>query len=102
MTKNEKQHLSRVAGLGCIACRKLGFYDSEAEIHHLREGQGVGMRASNYDAIPLCHKHHRTGGYGVAFHAGKQAFEDQFGTESELLAEIYELLGYEHPEKNLH
>jgi hypothetical protein len=60
------------------------------------------MRASNYDAIPLCHKHHRTGGYGVAFHAGKQAFEDQFGTEGELLEETYELLGYEHPEKNLH
>ena len=98
MTKDEKAHLSRVSGLGCIACRKLGYYGSPAEIHHLREGQGVGMRASHYDAIPLCHIHHRTGGHGVAIHAGKKAFEAQFGTERELLEEVYDLLGLVLPE----
>jgi hypothetical protein len=29
--------------------------------------------------------HHQHGGYGVAFHAGKKAFEERFGTETELL-----------------
>jgi hypothetical protein len=37
-------------------------------------------------AIPLCPTHHQHGGYGVAIHAGKKAFEAAVGmTEVELL-----------------
>ena len=54
MNKAEKEHLSKVASVGCIVCRNLGFGESPAEIHHVRTGQGMGQRASNYKAIPLC------------------------------------------------
>ena len=85
MNKAEKEHLSKVAGIGCIVCRMQGNEESPAEIHHIRHGQGMSQRASNYDAIPLCHGHHRTGGYGVAIHAGRKEFERLYGTEVELL-----------------
>lgn len=85
MNKAEKEHLSKVAAVGCIVCRMQGNEESPAEIHHIRHGQGMSQRASNYDAIPLCHAHHRTGGYGVAIHAGRKEFERLYGTELELL-----------------
>jgi len=70
-TKPEKEYMNRVANLGCICCHQLGFPDSPAEIHHIRSGQGMSQRASNYDVIPLCPVHHRTGDYGTAYHRGK-------------------------------
>ena len=85
MNKAEKEHLSKVASVGCIVCRMQGKEESPAEIHHIRHGQGMSQRASNYDAIPLCHAHHRTGGYGVAIHAGRKEFERLYGTELKLL-----------------
>ncbi len=53
-----------------------------AEIHHLRNDVGVGQRSEK--VIPLCPTHHRLGGYGVAFHAGRGKFEEKYGTEEEL------------------
>lgn len=84
-TKAQSRHLERVASLGCVVCRNLGYGPSPAEIHHPRDGQGMGQRADDEDGIPLCAPHHRTGGYGVAFHAGQRIWERQFGTEAELL-----------------
>lgn len=93
-TKAEKLHLSRVAGLGCIVCKNLGHEDSPAEIHHCSKGTGLSVRADNFHVIPLCHLHHRAGGHGVAVHAGRQTWENNFGTESELLVQVlYELGG---------
>lgn len=84
-TKAERRHLSLVASMGCVVCRNLGYGPSPAEIHHPRAGQGMGQRAADTDGLPLCAPHHRTGGYGVAFHAGQRVWEQQFGTEAELL-----------------
>lgn len=92
--KAESDHLGRVAELCCIACQRIGYDDTPAEIHHIRTGQGISQRASDYDTIPLCHHHHRTGGYGNAIHAGKAAFESRYGTETELLKEVKRALGY--------
>jgi hypothetical protein len=89
VTKDEKQHLSRVAELGCIVCKRLGFNGTPAEIHHLRAGQGWG-RSSHYHAIPLCFEHHRgkTGVHGL----GTKGFPKHYGfTEEELLEEVLEL-----------
>ena len=90
--KSEKAHLNAVANLGCIVCRNERLGQSPAEIHHIRNGQGMSQRASNYEVIPLCHSHHRTGGYGIAFHAGKKVFESKYGTERELLKQVGELI----------
>lgn len=87
MTKTERQHLNKVAALGCIACYQQGTPGTPAEIHHPRAGTGMGKRASHYDAIPLCAMHHRgTAGLSVpSIHGSKNAFIEAFGTEAELL-----------------
>lgn len=92
-TKAEKLHLSRVAALGCIVCRNLSYGESPAEIHHCSSGTGLSVRADNFHVIPLCHAHHRTGGYGVAIHAGRKSWEEKFGTEAELLSQVLQELG---------
>lgn len=84
MSKTEKAYFNRVAELGCIICRM------PAEIHHLRTGAGLGIKSK--DVIPLCPSHHRNGGHGVAIHAGRLAFEANFGTELELLEKLKGLL----------
>lgn len=92
MKAAERRHLGLVAGLGCIVCLNNGFPETSAEIHHPRAGQGMGQRASHFDAIPLCHTHHRTGGHGVAIHAGQKTWEEKYGTERELLEQVKKLL----------
>lgn len=64
MSNKAKQHLNRIADLGCILCRHLGTPGTPAEIHHLREGQGAAQRGSDWTAVPLCPEHHR-GASGV-------------------------------------
>lgn len=51
------------------------------------------MKASDFETIPLCNPHHTTGGYGVAIHAGQQAWEVRYGTEVEHLDQVWLELG---------
>ena len=81
MTKAEKKYLDRVANLGCYICGQI------AEIHHIRTGQGL-KRAKHDEVIPLCHIHHRTGGFGIAIHAGIKTWQDNFGNELDILEKI--------------
>lgn len=81
-TKAERAHLDRIAGLGCCLCGGL------AEVHHITTGIGMGQRASHFDTIPLCAAHHRTGGHGVAIHAGKRTWEARHGPEIEWLEHV--------------
>jgi hypothetical protein len=65
------------------------------EIHHVRAGQGMAQRSNHIGgAIGLCAGHHRTGGHGIALHAGQQAFEKEYGTELTLLNIVNQELGY--------
>jgi len=92
-TKAEREHFSRVAALGCIACRNADLGETPAEIHHCSAGTGLSVRADSYHVIPLCHYHHRTGGHGLAIHAGRKSWERNFGTEAQLLAQVNSELG---------
>lgn len=93
-TAAERRHMADVAALGCVVCRNLGHGPTEAEVHHVRSGAGL-MRAKHERTIPLCPPHHRTGGYGIAFHAGAKMWQDTYGTELELLEQTeLELLEY--------
>ena len=81
-TKLEKEHLSKVASLGCLIC------GSPAICHHIRnrgDGKGnigIGKRANHYEVIPLCPDHH-VGSFSI--HNTKRQFEDAYGTEEQLL-----------------
>ncbi|MNF71436.1 hypothetical protein D3C87_1058380 [compost metagenome] len=87
MNTKERQHLSKVAAFGCIACYRQGTPGTPCEIHHPRAGTGIGQKASHFDAIGLCPPHHRgTAGLAVpSIHGSKNAFIAEFGTEAELL-----------------
>ena len=91
MRSAEARHMSRVAGLGCILCRHLGIVGTPAEVHHIREGQGAGQRASNWLTVPLCPEHHRgnTGlhGFGTRGFAARYKLD-----ELDLLAMTIEAL----------
>ena len=91
MKKAESNHLSKVAELGCIVCFNNGYEDTPAEIHHIGNS-AMGKRATNYETIPLCHIHHRTGGYGVAVHSGRAQWEVNFGDEQDLLEQVRGIL----------
>lgn len=83
-TKTEKLWLSDVSSLGCVACRNAGHGASPAEIHHVRSGNGMAQRASHFDVIPLCPRHHRAS-YGTGFHAAPKSWQHEHGSELALL-----------------
>lgn len=85
-------HMGRVAGVGCILCKHLGYGESRAEVHHIRTGTGAGRRAPDTETIPLCPQHHRLGNDSL-HGAGRKAFERIHGiTELDLLALTLEAL----------
>lgn len=63
-TEAEGAYMGRVAALGCIVCRLLGYGRTPAQVHHVRAGVGKAQRAGNYCTLPLCEPHH-TGDGGV-------------------------------------
>ena len=83
-TKAERLHMATVAALGCVLCRR------PAEIHHVRH---LGARRNHMDVLPLCSEHHRTGGHGVAIHAGRETWADKHGSEDEWLLWVAEEVG---------
>ncbi len=91
-TMRVKKRFFRLTEIGCIICRKEYLEWTEPEIHHLRAGQGMGERRNHYKTIPLCPAHHRLGKAGVAFHAGRQQWEDTHGNELSLLKEVNTIL----------
>lgn len=84
-TKAEREHMGRVASLPCACC---GTYDG-SQVHHIREGQGMAQRASNFLVVPLCPECH-TGTYGV--HGDKSRMRARKHTELGWLADTIELL----------
>jgi len=94
-TAAEKRHMSRVAAIGCIACLNKGYGQTRPEdtgIHHIRTGYGASQRAPHTEVIGLCALHHQYGGLGVAFHAGQESWEANFGNELELLEQVRMML----------
>lgn len=86
-----REYMGKVADLGCILCRHLGYGKTPAAVHHIRTGVGIGNRSSDFDTIPLCHEHHQgmTGIHGM----GRKAWERFHGiTEIELLNQTREML----------
>ncbi len=77
-TQTERAHMDRVASLGCLICH------APAEVHHIRQGQGMGQRASHYLTVPLCPEHHR-GTTGI--HGDRSALRLVKTDELGLLAE---------------
>jgi hypothetical protein len=90
-TVAEKKYMSKVAAIGCILCKRIGYEGTPAELHHPRRGTGMGQRASHYDVLPLCPEHHRgkTGIHGL----GTKGFPKHWGfDEADLLEDVKNIL----------
>ena len=90
-TKEEREHMSRVAEMGCIVCRQMGYPGTPAELHHIRAGAGAGQRSSHFRVIPLCFHHHSAQG-SDGFHKAPRSWQERHGTEEELLERVKEIL----------
>ena len=91
MRNAEKQHMNRIAELGCILCKHLDYGSTPAHLHHIREGQGMSQRASNFLVVPLCPEHHQ-GGSGI-HGLGEKGFYTRYKlSELDLLAMPLEAL----------
>jgi hypothetical protein len=53
--------MEKVAQLGCVVCRRIGYQPGPVELHHVAEGSGL---RSDWALVPLCDEHH-TGGAGL-------------------------------------
>jgi hypothetical protein len=91
-TKHEKQWMDAVAQLGCIPCLKQGYETPQVELNHVSTGTGMGKRSSHYEVFGCCHPHHRTGGKGVALHAGVETWEEKYGTQISHLQTVLEMI----------
>jgi hypothetical protein len=93
-TKAERELHSRMAALGCVACRIDGHFTELVSIHHI---DGRTKPDAHKKVLPLCGPHHQhddtdpAGRIGV--HPYKARFEKQYGTQQELLGLCLEWLG---------
>lgn len=82
MSAAGKRHMGRVAELPCATCGAYG-----VQVHHIREGQGMGQRADDFLTIPLCQPCH-TGPQGI--HGDKTMLRILKASELDLLAKTLE------------
>lgn len=82
MNMVERRWMDAVSSLPCALCG-----DRPVQVHHIREGQGMAQRASNYLTIPLCPSCHQ-GPMGV--HGDKTMLRLNKTTELDLLAQTIE------------
>ena len=100
MSSQHQRRFKRFRDIGCICCRRLGHKNGQVEVHHLVEGR---KRLGDDETIPLCAYHHR----GVTEYKksiaervlkasrhlhGRRAFEQEWGSEKDLLTYTNELL----------
>jgi hypothetical protein len=76
--------MAKVADLPCACCGTEGVH-----LHHIREGQGMAQRASNFLVIPLCPDCH-TGPSGL--HGDKAMMNIKKLTELDMLASTIEAM----------
>lgn len=82
--------MAAVASLNCIVCRKLGYGESPATVHHC--GTHMGGGRDHMKVIPLCHLHHQ-GKEGIdGKYMSKRRWQQKYWSEYELLEEVAGLL----------
>ena len=93
-TKAEKALWSRMSALGCIACAQDGIKNTHVSIHHI---DGRTKPGAHKKVLPLCAPHHQQDDTDpiqrVAVHPNKARFEQQYGTQIELLHQVMLLIG---------
>lgn len=95
--KEDPEHLAALRRFGCWACRMDGMGQVEAEPHHPRSGgnlgPGMGQRADDSDAIPLCRMHHNEQHpNSLSIHRNPIEFRARYGAEVEIRDKIKKIM----------
>jgi hypothetical protein len=90
-THAEIEFHNKLADIGCIACRQDGVFNPWVSIHHI---DGRTKDGAHWKVLPLCAPHHQQDdASGVwAVHPYKARFEQEYGTQEELLEECKQIL----------
>lgn len=86
VTATQKKFHNQMAGLGCVACRKMGIFNNHVSLHHV---DGRTKPHSHWYVLPLCGPHHQDMGMpGIhPVHPYKARFEAEYGSQKELFVE---------------
>lgn len=77
-------HIDALLRMGCIVCGS--WMRSCLQIHHIRQGLGMGQRGSDLYTLPLCFNHHQSEFAGsISIHGKPALFKARFGEELDLL-----------------
>lgn len=98
VTAAEKLMWSRLAALGCVACKKDGNFNTHVSIHHV---DGRTKPGCHQLVLPLCAGHHQDGTGEdkalIAVHPWKARFEARYGSQAELMAACAHALNKQRP-----
>ena len=71
------RYMRAVKALPCVCCRSPGPNDA----HHCQSGRYGKAKASDFDVIPLCPRHHRQEYGPGAYHYSKREWESLHGPD---------------------
>lgn len=96
----DPERLKKIRSMPCIVCWNLGvLQESPSESHHIKRAAdgtklGFGQKAGDDRTIPLCSRRHHWNGVHVGM--GSHEFEERFGNENTLLAQVNEMLALDY------
>jgi hypothetical protein len=101
LNKDQKRY-DALQKIGCICCRKLGYPQQAADMHHILRGT---HRIGNHATLPLCRWHHVAVWsdrfrskklaqtlLGPSLSENSKAFHERFGSDEALLEEVEKLI----------
>jgi len=93
-TQEEREFMDKIARIGCIACRKMGFINHHISLHHF---EGRTKEGAHFKVLPLCERHHQIKDNikpprWETIHDNKSRFEKVYGTERELYTKCLEII----------
>lgn len=91
-TKSEKEYQDRMAQVGCICCLQDGIYNPHVLLHHI---DGRTKPGSHLKVLPLCAHHHQQDDRSgvIAVHPNKARFQQEYGSQYELLEQAKKIAG---------
>jgi hypothetical protein len=96
-TAEEARFMDAIAQLGCIACKKDGWENPHASIHHI---DGRTKPGAHFLTLPLCGPHHQQDDSDpvqrISLHGRRATFQTRYGTERELLMECLAMIRTNH------
>lgn len=94
-TAAESRYMGRVAALPCVLCAHLNEQQLDrTQVHHIKEGTGIGQRSQPWLVAALCREHHQ--GAGGIHGLGTKGFYTRYRLdELDLLAMTIQELNFE-------